>query len=410
MFDGSGEIRLDDGTVVRFALPALRGLAAAIGKQVTVLAFARHPHVGFEATAIAPATVEPTPEVAAALGAVSWQDAALAAVTHEPLTEGDERYFAKRAASREAAAAAEVASMTADREAFVRKAGPGPASWTKRLRAAGVPRAQVARIVAIGRPAARIVALPAPTPVACAHSKFGGVPDLPPGFVWPRHEGRPLSFLAQIRITELPVDVRASLALPPDGLLSFFYDQEEQPWGFEPTSDRGGAVLVLSRDHGALAPTAPPADLDEEWRVPERRARFVEELRLPAVGTPSLDALGLDARTLAAYDDALEGFADEPEVPHHLVGGHAMTVQGAMEVDAALHLHGISTGEPVDAARPDVARARATAWDMRLVLQIDTDELQDLMWGDMGRLYVWIREADLRAHAFDRAWCILQCH
>ena len=31
------------------------------------------------------------------------------------------------------------------------------------------------------------------------------------------------------------------------------------------------------------------------------------------------------------------------------------------------------------------------------------------MWGDVGRLYFWIRDADLRARRFDATWLILQC-
>lgn len=34
----------------------------------------------------------------------------------------------------------------------------------------------------------------------------------------------------------------------------------------------------------------------------------------------------------------------------------------------------------------------------------------DMEWGDTGRLYFWVREADLQAGALDRAWCILQSH
>jgi uncharacterized protein YwqG len=31
-------------------------------------------------------------------------------------------------------------------------------------------------------------------------------------------------------------------------------------------------------------------------------------------------------------------------------------------------------------------------------------------WGDSGRLYVWMREPDIRARKFDTAWTILQCY
>src|SRR5262245_27455074 len=34
-------------------------------------------------------------------------------------------------------------------------------------------------------------------------SRFGGVPDLPPGAAWPDREGVPMEFIAQIRLADL---------------------------------------------------------------------------------------------------------------------------------------------------------------------------------------------------------------
>lgn len=42
----------------------------------------------------------------------------------------------------------------------------------------------------------------------------------------------------------------------------------------------------------------------------------------------------------------------------------------------------------------------------------EPDELQEdigMMWGDAGRLYWWIRDADLRNGEWDDSWFVLQC-
>src|SRR5262249_27627208 len=48
----------------------------------------------------------------------------------------------------------------------------------------------------------------------------------------------------------------------------------------------------------------------------------------------------------------------------------------------------------------------ARAW--RLLLQLSSDEDLRTPWAPFGRLYVFIRDDDLRARNFDAAWAILR--
>ena len=56
-----------------------------------------------------------------------------------------------------------------------------------------------------------------------------------------------------------------------------------------------------------------------------------------------------------------------------------------------------------------VASLRDGCKDWRLLLQFDSDDDLNVMWGDCGKLYFWIREQDARLGRFDAAWLILQC-
>ena len=47
--------------------------------------------------------------------------------------------------------------------------------------------------------------------------------------------------------------------------------------------------------------------------------------------------------------------------------------------------------------------------DWRLLLQIDSDENCEMMWGDVGRIYFWIKTEDLKNRDFEKVWLILQC-
>lgn len=57
-------------------------------------------------------------------------------------------------------------------------------------------------------------------------------------------------------------------------------------------------------------------------------------------------------------------------------------------------------GEPIPEVEDD-------ARSLRLLLQVDDDEALNTQWG-AGRLFFWIREADLASRRFDRAWVQFQ--
>ena len=93
-------------------------------------------------------------------------------------------------------------------------------------------------------------------------SKLGGRPDLPPDMPWPLREERyPLSFVMQVDLATADTGG----VLPADGLLSFFYDAEDEPWGFE-DGDETGSLLLYVPAGTPLARRDFPDDLDEEYR------------------------------------------------------------------------------------------------------------------------------------------------
>ena len=49
------------------------------------------------------------------------------------------------------------------------------------------------------------------------------------------------------------------------------------------------------------------------------------------------------------------------------------------------------------------------AKDWRLLLQFSSDDDLDVMWGDVGDLYFWVREQDARKGDFSNVWLVLQC-
>jgi|GEM_PF-1141995 len=125
--------------------------------------------------------------------------------------------------------------------------------------------------------------------IAVGASRIGGLPDLPPGFRWPRAadcraiyidevEGGdgPAGFLGQIDLAEI-AGTHAARDLPAAGVLSFFCYQ-----GDEDHPDQIGAKAVFFPDASVLVRTEPPEEPSASNAVmPPRRLGFEETLDLP---------------------------------------------------------------------------------------------------------------------------------
>ena len=219
-----------------------------------------------------------------------------------------------------------------------------------------------------GRIESRFV--PAESGLPVGASRFGGQPDVPAGFTWPVFETavpedetvkpRPLAFLAQFDCASLaPLD-REGL-LPKTGLLSFFYELGSQRWGYDPKD--AGCARVYWFDGAPLAPAGFPADLPEDFRLPE-------------LGWPDIiqNNMTLECELVSRG---------------HYLGGRWESV-------------------PME-ERDQLRKPSVEGW--QLLFQLDTVESGgfELMFGDCGRIYFYIRNEDLAARRFDRVWLIQQC-
>lgn len=236
-------------------------------------------------------------------------------------------------------------------------------------------------------------------------SRFGGVPDLPARFAWPRYNGRPLSFLAQINLSEVP-PVSGS-ALPRTGFLAFFYETETMRWGFDP-ADRGCShVAFFDVPAAELERAAPPMASPIVETFKPCALSFAAQVDLPDPSDlifAALDAELQDERR-SAYIEV--GSSLHPDTYHHLLG-HAQVIQNDMRAECQLASNGIDVGTPGGYRQGEALSAGAVDWE--LLLQIDTDEEgPGWMWGDVGRIYFWLRKQDLAARRFDQTWLVLQC-
>ena len=237
-------------------------------------------------------------------------------------------------------------------------------------------------------------------------ARLGGLPLVPEGFVWPRYKESPLAFICQIDLSEVPV-IAGEPGLPTRGYLSVFYDQEQSTWGFDP-ADRGSwRVFYWDVPRDALFPAAAPIGLYEQALFPAKPLSIVPIRTYPGDSTPLIETLLSEAQFDAYFDLRDSVYVGEPS--HHLLG-YPDAIQGDhMEVECQLASQGVYVGDGRGYRDERLADIREGASDWRLLLQIDSDDDADFMWGDVGRLYFWIRRSDLARAHFDDVWMVLQC-
>lgn len=245
-------------------------------------------------------------------------------------------------------------------------------------------------------------------------SKLGGLPDLPRGTEWPGKDGRPMAFLAQFALADVPV-VEGEPRLPREGLLSFFYWTWEGRWGYDP-KDRGCWRVLRSAGSEELVRTeAPEGAFATEWTPEEDEPFAACRVGFEVVTTyPDLSDETVrrdDGEKVIELYHETAGMGQGEESPLHHLLGYPFVVQNPMEMECQLVSHGIYCGRELSAEDKEIARTlEEGAKDWTLLLQLDSDDDAEWMWRDVGILYFWIRRRDLEAGEFGEVWVVLQCY
>jgi uncharacterized protein YwqG len=250
-----------------------------------------------------------------------------------------------------------------------------------------------------------------------AASKLGGNPALPISFEWPTYRGRPLDFLLQINLRDLNGHTLAP-GLPSEGLLAFFYELEEQPWGYDPENLSFFRVCYFEDVNGLSSQTRPEHRLNSPMLC-EKGIDFWSACSLPEHGSRDGNRLLQQIRTpgndfdFSAFERLSEAAfrADAPtaEGPRHHIGGHSDNIQNDMQLEAQLVMNGLYCGDASGYRDPRRPQLEQSCEQWQLLLQLDSDNAAKLLWGDGGMLYFWIRRADLERNDFSKTWMTLQC-
>lgn len=258
--------------------------------------------------------------------------------------------------------------------------------------------------------------------ISIGQTKIGGKPDLPPEISWVTETNiiettekkflifkskkeetvtKPLSFIAQMNLSEIAQFDTENL-LPITGLLYFFYSAEQEVWGFDYKDKNKFKVIYWNGDFTNLKRTEFPTDLSEYSCFKPSSVELKSEISLPSYGHE-------------VYEDFADGEDDKfwEEVYNdgnlNKLLGYSDNIQNEMELECELVTNGLFCGDPTGYNDPKAKELEPNAINWRLLLQIDSNDENEMMWGDCGRLYFWIKKEDLLNKNFDESWFSLQC-
>lgn len=249
-----------------------------------------------------------------------------------------------------------------------------------------------------------------------AFSKIGGVPNLPPDFEWPcfsiRRRGKdmtyPLAFIAQVNLEEVAGFDKENV-LPKKGLLSFFYEVESQCSGLD-LSEKTCAKVFYFEDVSSLVQRSLPDNMTEAGIIPEQSVSFNPFMDVPCWEEYSL------------FNDKEYDRDFYTQVRSDLIGdstsgdfkllGYADVIQDAMQRDCQLVFSGFDLANgPAKLSDEQKTKMQEDSKDWVLLFQAGTIAVDDfeLMFGDMGRIYFYIRKQDLAECNFSNVQFMMQC-
>ena len=254
-------------------------------------------------------------------------------------------------------------------------------------------------------------------------SKIGGKPYLPKDFIWPYYQGLPLSFLAQINLEEVSLLDKDKL-LPDKGILYFFYELETQEWGYSPQS-KGCAKVFYFEDSSNFELIDFPKNIEDDYKIPEFKVNFKSNISLPSY--EDFDILNQEEKILEKYrmsknlkdfennlfDEYSNFYNEHIELleSYTKLLGYPDVIQNSMEEECAAVTRGFNMGG-IGYPKKYKEEIKKASKDWILLFQMDTIETSDyeLMFGDCGHIYFWIKKEDLANKNFENIWLILQCY
>lgn len=230
-------------------------------------------------------------------------------------------------------------------------------------------------------------------------SKFGGQPDLPKNYDWPKFNGAPMTFLCQISLSELK-KFDSGLYFKKTGLLSIFhyFENPENEFGAEYDfypSEKDYQILHFDSNE-KLETTKYPEKLIDDYRFKESGISFIQSYQIPGSDEHSNV---IDSNLSESDKEKLFDYADEyMDIFQGQIGGHPLPIQGGADLDWTSskfpNLEYLS--------KEHIEKALSFENLLSLSFQLDFEAIGD------SNMYIGITKDDLKQSNFENAVIIHQ--
>lgn len=217
-------------------------------------------------------------------------------------------------------------------------------------------------------------------------SKMGGQPDLPVDFQWPVCDGKPLTFMAQINLSEIKPEL-AGYQLPPQGFLYFFsavaHIDYDKYTNFIDMIDEEDTNRVYY--------------FDKNINELKRKNNYYSKLHEVAIDIDYADSYPLYTdepvfEDMDLSEEELELITDVADLQH--MGTYAHITLNYQNMHSLL-AYEIPVQERVS--------------DNIVLLQTTTSDKTGMDWGDSGTFFFHINSEDLIKQDFSNITCSNQC-
>ncbi len=245
-------------------------------------------------------------------------------------------------------------------------------------------------------------------------SQIGGWPDLPKGMEWPKWDGRPMSFLAQINLEEMH-EINPQLHLPKQGLLSFFLGCTDDSYNRSGKNFYMVDLLIgCEAHHQEGIKIIYTEDLKELTEVKNSESILPESFNsceiiptlggnpLPDVNSTVYEQLLLKGAEVDNYNkllDKVNADSDLDENWDNLFMGYPQLIQmNPPEIFCERAKLGLDPYQKATKKELDAS----SRWTM--ILQLTSDPNPDFIWGDGGHFYFYSNREKTLKGDFSESW------